>query len=106
MIDYKLIGSRIKNARKNKGITQANLSEILNVSPEYISRLECAATKISLETLCKIAILLDVTPEFLLTGALEEANNYLLSEIAENLKKCSPDKTKVILQIIKSISNL
>lgn len=55
MIDYKLIGNRIKEKRKANRMTQEKLAEYLGVSVGYISQLERGITKISLDTLSKIA---------------------------------------------------
>jgi len=106
MIDYKLIGGRIKKARKANKMTQEYLSEKLDVSAEYISRLENGASKINLEMLCRIAAFLNVKPESLLSGASMGSDNYFHHEMAKNLKKCSPAKIRVIADIIKKISDL
>ena len=106
MIDYKLIGSRIRNARKAKNLTQAQIAELLNVSPEYFSRIECGKTKINLEMLCRISELLDVAPEFLLTGCVTNSSQYLTNEISESLKKCTPTKIQAITQLIKVIAEI
>ena len=39
-LDYKEIGKRIKIKRKELKITQEKLSEIIDVSPSYISEIE------------------------------------------------------------------
>lgn len=106
MIDYSVIGSRIKLARKNKGMTQNSLSEILNVSPEYISRLESGTAKINLEMMVKIAGILSVEPEGFLSGATEASSNYLSAELNECLKVCTPKKIEAILKMARVISEL
>ena len=47
-VDYKLIGERLKKARLEKGMTQDNLAESLNVSIAYLSRIETGTTKVNL----------------------------------------------------------
>lgn len=58
-IDYKLIGRRIQQIRKEKGLTQDNLSEKINVTVGYISQIERGITKINLDTLAQIATILE-----------------------------------------------
>lgn len=53
-LDYTLIGLRIKNYRNQQNITQNQLSEMLDVSNVYISKIERGTTKINLEMLYKI----------------------------------------------------
>ena len=45
-IDYKILGERLKKSRKQKGYTQAQLAEILDISEEYLSRMEKGNTKL------------------------------------------------------------
>ncbi|MCT4686103.1 helix-turn-helix domain-containing protein [Vallitalea sp.] len=106
MIDYKLIGKRIKESRKSMKLTQENISEILKVSPEYISRIETGATKLNLEMLVKISNILNISPAYLLTGTNTKSNDYLTPEINELLKNCSPSKIKAVSKMIKIIVDL
>ena len=40
MIDYELIGSRLKEARKTAGLTQEELADQVFLSTVYLSRIE------------------------------------------------------------------
>lgn len=66
-IDYKLIGQKIKRFRLEKSITQNMLSELLDVSNVYISKIERGVTKPNLEMLFKISKALDVSVSQLLS---------------------------------------
>lgn len=50
-LDYKLIGERLKKARIKMGYTQDELSELMQVSVAYLSRIETGKTNISLKRL-------------------------------------------------------
>ena len=65
---YKMIGLNIAYYRKLKGLTQMQLSEIVNISRTHMSNIEApnVPTSISLETLLDIAEALEVTPAQLL----------------------------------------
>ncbi len=106
MIDYKLIGKRIKESRKSVNLTQENVSEILKVSPEYISRIETGSAKINLEMLVKMSNILNISPAYLLTGTHTQSDDYLSPEMNALLKDCSPDKIKAISEMIKIIVDL
>lgn len=58
-VDFKLIGSRIKEQRKKCGKTQEDLAADIYVSAGYISQIERGLTKINLETLSEIADILE-----------------------------------------------
>lgn len=58
----KLVGERIRALRKAKGMTQEALAEKAGIHYSYMSGIENADRNISLETLEKIIIALDVAP--------------------------------------------
>ena len=103
-LDYKLMGERLKKARLQKGYTQEKLSEILNVSIAYLSRIETGATHINLKRLNEICGLLDVSEAYILNGASDNSNFYLNTELNSILKDCTPEKKELIYQVAKIIS--
>ncbi len=52
---YILIGSRIKNIRENKGITQQQISDICDFEKSTVSRIEAGRTNITIKTLYKLS---------------------------------------------------
>ena len=54
------IGHKIKGKRKNLGITQADLSKRLSISPAYLNLMESGKRKIDLDLLLKISNELDI----------------------------------------------
>lgn len=95
-IDYKAIGNRIRISRSNKGITQIKFAELLNVTPEYVSRIERATTKPNLTMLSKISGLLEVSLTYLLEGSAKCNADYKLEEFDEILKALTPVKRKLL----------
>jgi len=59
-IDYKVIGSRIKQERKSSKFSQESLAERLDISSSFQSRMERGATKISLDMLGRISEALNI----------------------------------------------
>ena len=60
-MDYSLLGSRIRNCRKSRGMSQAKLAEMLDVSVNYIGQIELAERHIGLDLLENISIVLDIS---------------------------------------------
>ena len=100
-IDYKLIGERIKRARKTNGITQEILAEKLNVSIGYVSQVERGITKISLDLLGAISSILECDIAGFITESAVNSSEYLETEIVSELRKLDRIKKKFILKIIK-----
>jgi transcriptional regulator with XRE-family HTH domain len=102
-IDYQGIGSRIKAARLSKGYTQPQLSELLGVSPEYISKLETARSHPGLPMLAEIAKHLNVSLSYLIDGSTKSAEEFKLFELEAILKDMSPNKRQALFEIAKVI---
>ena len=102
-INYSLIGNRIKTARKAKGLSQSELSELIDKSVGYMSYIETGSKKPSLETLIQIANALDVTIDELLSDNLAAASPVSNTQINQLLSDCSAFEKRVILLSIKSI---
>ena len=97
--DYEVIGKRIKNSRLERGLTQEELANILDVSVAFMSRVERGSAAVNLKRLTQIAEELNVSPGYLLTGSNRQAKDYLRGEFSEILSKCTPEQQKLIYQI-------
>ena len=104
-INYSLIGNRIKAARKAKGLSQSELSELIDRSVGYMSYIETGSKKPSLETLIQIANALDVTIDELLSDNLVASSRVSNTQINQLLSDCSAFEKSVILLSIKSIKD-
>ena len=62
------IGEQIKAAREQAKLTQEQLSERVDVSPQYISDLERGVVGISIPTLKRLCTILGVSSDQLLFG--------------------------------------
>ena len=102
-IDYAVIGSRIKKARTNKKLTQAQLSEQIDVSIPFLSRVERGTAHINLKRLTQICEILDVDEGDIISGTSNKKENYLNKEFAELLNQCNPEKQKMIYNVVKAI---
>lgn len=105
-IDFKLIGQRIKIARKKAGWSQEKLAETIDVAVAYLSRVERGGTTINLKRLSQISIALSVPLCELIEGVTKEENIYLDKEFKELLGHCSKDKQKLIYNIAKIVSGV
>ena len=103
MLNYNLIGRRIKERRIEKGLTQENIAEHLDISVSYVSRVERASVKISLETLVKVAVFLDVPTAFLIEGAVTTIEEYLHGELSETVSGFNSEQMKLLLDIAQVI---
>ena len=95
-IDYSVIGSRIKQARLAKNMTQEDLADKIDISVAFLSRVERGNSHINLKRLNQLCGLLDVSEGYLLNGASSSSENYLDKEFTDLIKSVSPEKQKLI----------
>lgn len=62
------IGKRIQNRRKQKGYTQEQLADMMNVSVQMISNLERGNKAIRIDNLVNLSKILNVSTDYILTG--------------------------------------
>lgn len=105
MIDYKLIGERLKKARKSKEISQKMLAEKVGVSIAFLSRIERGSSQINLKRLTQICNILNVSEGIILNGTSENSNDYLEQDFVELLSKCTDKQKRLIYEIAKTIIN-
>lgn len=65
LIDDKSIGERINNIRKQKGLTQQDLAEIVGIERRLISEYETGRVRIYDEMIARIAMALNVSTDIL-----------------------------------------
>lgn len=96
MIDYIQVGNRIRHYRLLRGFTQEDLAFYVHSSPVYISNIERAVKKPSLEKLCAIAEALDITLNQLLTSPEKVNPTGVTADVLSSIIT-SPDTTKAEL---------
>lgn len=68
------MGKRMKQQRKAKKITQYQLAELMDVTPQMISSAELGQKAIRPENLAKMAKVLGVSADYLLTGEFSDTD--------------------------------
>lgn len=104
-LDYKTIGERLKKARLSKKLTQEDVSEKMDLSVAFLSRIECGTAFINLKRLDELCTILGVSKGYILDGTCSiNVSSYLDIEFLELLKNCPPEKHRMIYDIAKIIA--
>lgn len=96
--DYKRIGIRIAQRRKEIRMKQHTLAEQTGLSNNHISNIENGYSVPSMETFAKICNALSVTPDYLLLGTLK--SNNVPQNIVDKLNLCTPNSLSFISKFI------
>lgn len=101
-MNYFEIGQKIRKYRKEKGMSQEQLAEKVNISVTHMSHIETANTKLSLPVLVDIATVLQVQTDELLHDHKPDGAAALLMQI---VSECSPAQVNMIVELAKTVKN-
>lgn len=91
------MGKRIIKRRKQLGLSQEQLAELADVSPQMISTAERGSKSILSENLYKISKALNVSADYLLSGEITESS---FSEMYKRVLKTPAEMQEKIFQVI------
>ena len=94
------IGSRLKQARTEKHLTQAQLAEMIDRSTAYIGLIERGKRIPGLETFMDVLEALGVTADYILCDAVSYGYRVRLEEYAERIDKLSKKEKEKLAKII------
>jgi transcriptional regulator with XRE-family HTH domain len=101
------IGSRVKAARKMRGMTQAALAEAIDMSFETVSNLERGKTAPNFNTLSDLATALDVELKFFFDyepNNTSKLRSRLISELSATTLEVDDDKLALIVDLAKVVA--
>ena len=99
MLDYKLIGRRIKQARESEKLSQMDMAGLIGVSITHISLVENGKKKVSLDMIARISDALGVTIDDLVGGSRNTTVSEYLTQIGMQLEGCSDNEKRIICAV-------
>ena len=96
-IDYKRIGRHLRTARKNKHLTQAEVSEKLNIAENTYSNMERGSQKPSLSRIIQLCEIYEIKPG----NVLDDCSEPLITQSDIQYESKNPDKLELHLLIEK-----
>lgn len=100
-IDRKHVGERIKTGREQMGLTRDQFAEMIDLSISFFTQIERGEKLMSVQTLVKIAIKLNLSLDYLIWGdsSIDVNKDSLISDINNASKR----ELKVIDEIFKAV---
>lgn len=89
------LGSRLKEIRKTRGLTQEALAEKIDLSPQYLSRLEGGHQSPSLETVARLAEALNLE----LSELFDFGHQGTVKEVRVRLRKLIQESSEKELRL-------
>ncbi len=99
-----LLGLRIKEIRKAKGLSQEKLSEMVGIDAKHLSRIEVGGSFPSLDTLAHLAEALNVELKDFFEFAHKAESPRDLKEIINSLmKEVTEEKLRIAVKVLRAI---
>lgn len=98
-LDFAKIGSRLKETRIHRHLTQEYISNYCDVNVSHISNIETGKVKVSLTLLVSICNCLGVTVDYILSDAYSFANTATEHELLNIVHGMEPAKQEQLLRI-------
>ncbi|MBQ8109575.1 MAG: helix-turn-helix transcriptional regulator [Clostridia bacterium] len=96
-MDYRKLGTRVRQSRFSRGMTQEQLAERTGVSGSFIGHIERGEKKASMETVVAICNAMAVAPAALLQDSL--SNEVMQSEM--NFHKENESLVNDLMQVLR-----
>ena len=106
MIDYKLIGSRLKSEREAKRLTQDAVAEQADITTVYLSKIENGKVHPTLNALSAICTVIDCDLGTVLLNSASESKDYQSEKVVQLFHACSPEVKPIALELLKGLSKL
>lgn len=103
-MDLGMIGKRIKAAREAAGMTQEELAEVLDMSTTHISVLERGVKPPKLETLIRIANVLEVSADTLLQDVVTNSAVGVANDVVKSISDMPEKERTRIINAIKALT--
>ncbi len=99
-----LFGKRMKELRKNLGLSQDELAEKVDISSKYLSRIEMGQHFPSIDTLVKLANALNVELRDFFEFAHQTPSTRELNETLNSLiREADGDKLRLLVKITRAV---
>ena len=103
IIDLKEVGNRIRNARKERNLTQKNAADKAYISNQYWSRLELGHDRASISTYRQIAAVLGLTLDDIFYDDATRFLSHKAFSKEDILTDCSVSEKAIISEMIHAL---
>lgn len=105
MINYKVIGNKIRKRRLECGLSQEKLAEMCDVGTTHISHIETGNCVPSLKVFISILNALSCSADELLCDELQNAEHTYIAEISNLLEDCNSRELMIMCNVLHSLKD-
>ena len=105
-VNFQIVGKRVKEVRKRKRLSQAQLAEMSNISTQYLSQIETAKKQASLQSLVSISNALEISVDELLTGNRLNGPTEYIQEVSDMFTDCTRYEKRVMYETLNELKRI
>lgn len=102
-MEIKVVGQRIQQARRNRGMTQEQLAEAVGLTPAHISVIERGAKPTKITNFVAIANTLGVSADELLVDVLDHTAKLESTQIYDEISALPLKQQHLVLKILRTL---
>jgi transcriptional regulator with XRE-family HTH domain len=100
-VDSRLVGKRIQMVRKERGLTQEQLSQLVDLSPNYLSNIETGLKTPKLDTFVEIINALQCDANSLLADVVDATTAKESGQLSKALAELPASEQRRILKVVE-----
>ena len=100
-MDARLVGKRIQAVRSERGLTQEQLSQLVDLSPNYLSNIETGLKTPKLDTFVEIINALQCDANTLLADVVDSTTVQESGQVSKALAELPTKDQRRILKVLK-----
>ena len=102
-MDYKRLGTRIREERKRLHLTQAQLAEAIDISDTYMGAIERGERSLTLDTLVSLVNRLGVTVDYLLADSVSDTDSNIMEQFKQIMDGQPLERKQMAINVLRII---
>ena len=102
-MDYKRLGTRIREERKRLNLTQAQLAEDIDISDTYMGAIERGERSLTLDTLVSLVNRLGVTIDYLLADSVLDSDSNIMEQFKQIMDGQPLERKQMAINVLRTI---
>ena len=102
-MDYKRLGTRIREERKRLNLTQAQLAEAVDISDTYMGAIERGERSLTLDTLIRLVTRLGVTVDYLLADSVPDSDSNIMEQFKQIMDQQPLERKQMAINVLRTI---
>jgi len=102
-MNYMRLGGRIREERLKLNLTQAQLSEDVEISDTYMGQIERGERSLTLDTLVRLVNRLGVTIDYVLADSVQATDDNVINQFRQIIDAQSDSRKQMAVDVVRTM---